>query len=421
MKNRKHGEGTVYKDNTKGLWRGTIIIGLDPNTGKPIRKCVQGKTKKEVEAKMDALTSVLRKGTDLGSEITVVDLIKERNDDAKGNNDIRESTANRRDYVLKAIEKFTFSRKPIRKVDAADIRTFFYKLPDIYSESVIKKIYHDICYAFSEAYRRKIIDKNPITDGNIKCPKSRKTKRAVEALSEAEETRLVKALNEEIYCFNYSPRNRYNSYSVQSMLMLFTGMRAGEVNALSFDDVDLENRIIHIRHTIATGFDEKLYLSKPKTKAGSRDIIIDSNTVALLKYYINNIYPILKKGKNQKSPDGKSVKMLFFSKKGELIRTVAFNDWLKRFAKRHDILDDSESRLSTHRLRHTYATRCVNGKVPPQILKELMGHSNIKITLETYYHTSVSEIEKAVSAGEEYLKQLGISFENNNKGGDDMN
>ena len=73
-------------------------------------------------------------------------------------------------------------------------------------------------------------------------------------------------------------------YKYQFLISLFTGMRMGEINALDLDDIDFENKIIHIRRTITRGLDERAMVgSYTKTKSGTRDIIMDSNVEAIFR------------------------------------------------------------------------------------------------------------------------------------------
>ena len=404
MKKRTKGNGTVYYDKTTETWRGSIIIGTNPKTGKPIHKCVNGATKKEAEDKLNQLKKKLDKGTKIWSKVTIVDLIKERDEYDYLSRKIRESTAERRKNTLKAISKYAISQKPISKVTENDIKAFYLQIANDYSNNVIKKIYSSINYAFKEAVRQKIIDDNIVFGNRISKPNSYKNTRLITALTLEEEKELIAALEKEIKEFNYSPKNRYISYATQAMLMLFTGMRAGEVNALSFNDIDLSKGVIQINHSVSHGMNDNVIISKTKTAAGTREIYVGQNIIGLISYYM----PKLGTKAIVSDIDGVKINLLFFDKAGNPIATPRFNDWLKRFAKRNNIGSEV---VTTHRLRHTYATRCVDGGMAPQTLQKLLGHTNISVTMDTYYHSSLAEKQKAVNANEEFLTQNGISFD----------
>lgn len=166
-------------------------------------------------------------------------------------------------------------------------------------------------------------------------------------------------------------------------ISLHTGLRIGEICALSWKDIDLEDKTIHIRHTIARIKNNdsahsvtKLIIDSPKTISSIRDIPISSS-----------LFPILIKIKGiSNSPFVISDKESFFNP-----RTLEY-----RF---HRILDECKiPSINYHALRHTFATRCIEAGVDVKSLSEILGHSNVGITLNTYVHSSMElkrlQIEK---------------------------
>lgn len=174
--------------------------------------------------------------------------------------------------------------------------------------------------------------------------------------------------------------------SIGVMLSLNTGMRLGEVCALSWDDVDLKNKVIHVRHTISRinsqpGSQHKTHLiiDKPKTKSSTRDIPISSV-----------LYPVLVKAKS-------ASKTKFVASE-----TTTFTSPRTFEYRYHKLLDSCHiDSINFHALRHTFATRCIEVGVDIKSLSEMLGHSNVSITLETYVHSSMqlkrSQLEKLAS------------------------
>lgn len=168
------------------------------------------------------------------------------------------------------------------------------------------------------------------------------------------------------------------------LISLHTGLRIGEVCALKWDDIDLENRIIHVRHTISRVRNDLpnaktktiLVLDAPKTESSKRDIPISSwlyNYLLLLANTTKSVYVI-------------SNTNMFVSP-----RTYEY--------RYHKILNNCKVRsVNYHALRHTFATRCIEAGVDVKSLSEILGHSNVGITLNTYVHSSMelkrSQIEK---------------------------
>ena len=227
------------------------------------------------------------------------------------------------------------------------------------------------------------------------------------AMKYAEEESLCSPMNSHIYkptvvkhelsILDLTQQRRLENYAIENpmptnigiLISLHTGMRIGEICALTWDDIDLDNRVIHVRHTIArvrsksgSPCSTSLILDSPKTKASLRDIPISSF-----------LYPILKGAKNvRKSHYVVSEKDDFLSP-----RTYEY--------RYHQILEDCNiDRINYHALRHTFATRCVEVGVDVKSLSEMLGHSNVSITLETYVHSSMqlkrSQLEKLVLAAE---------------------
>ena len=159
------------------------------------------------------------------------------------------------------------------------------------------------------------------------------------------------------------------------LLSLHTGLRIGEICALSWDDIDFKNRIIRVRHTVAriksaskdTGKRTSLVIDSPKTRASVRDIPISSvllpKLIALEESSVSDY--VISENQSFVSP-----------------RTYEY--------RYHRILSESGvEQVNYHVLRHTFATRCIEAGVDIKSLSEILGHSNVSITLNTYVHSSM--------------------------------
>lgn len=171
------------------------------------------------------------------------------------------------------------------------------------------------------------------------------------------------------------------------LLSLHTGLRIGEVCALSWEDIDFTNCIIKVRHTVArvrntsekTTSQTKLIIDSPKTKASVRDIPIPS---VLLSELVSH----------RKVSTSKYI----ISDKDTFVSPRTFE------YRYHRILSESgvES-VNYHALRHTFATRCIEAGVDVKSLSEILGHANVGVTLNTYVHSSMemkrTQLEKLIS------------------------
>ncbi len=107
---------------------------------------------------------------------------------------------------------------------------------------------------------------------------------------------------------------------------------------------------------------------------------------------------------------GKKTSGQIFTRNDKLITTCQVNEQYKRVLRKYDIIDSSvEGRVDLHSLRHTYATRCIEANMPAKVLQTLLGHTDIKITLNTYCDAFDNFQTKAIEQVNEYMKNLGLS------------
>lgn len=151
------------------------------------------------------------------------------------------------------------------------------------------------------------------------------------------------------------------------MICLYTGIRLGEICALTWEDIDLENRKIVINKTIHRINEKgKSYTSigTPKTVHSKRFIPIHPHLYHFLLNKRQNSGYILTG--NDKYLDPRS-----------------YQYYLKKVLKELHIQD-----YKFHVLRHTFATKCVQCQIDVKSLSEILGHSSVTITLNTYVHSS---------------------------------
>ena len=170
----------------------------------------------------------------------------------------------------------------------------------------------------------------------------------------------------ERYCIN-----NYNKKYLGIVLSLYTGLRIGEICALTWKDIDLKNRTIYVRRTL-----QRIYISKNKTK-----ILIDSpkSSHSIRKIPMcDKVYELLKDEKNEKEEND-----FFLTGDGRYIEPrryqYAFNNMLKELKIKEN---------NFHVLRHTFATNCIKVGMDAKSLSEILGHSTVNMTLNKYVHSS---------------------------------
>ena len=181
-----------------------------------------------------------------------------------------------------------------------------------------------------------------------------------------------------------------HEYNDILLLQICTGMRIGEVLALTTKDIDYIKKTISINKTLSRDENDKVILGNTtKTLNSNRTIPIDSRTEAILKrIQLNQIINI--KG------------FLFYdNNKDKFISPQEVNCYLRRINKKYGIA----SELHTHMLRHTYATRMVEAGVNPKVLQKILGHKKIDTTLNIYTSVDKEFSEQETSKYEEYMKE----------------
>lgn len=238
--------------------------------------------------------------------------------------------------------------------------------------------------AYREACNRDIIQKNIMFSNNLRCPKSDKPDKKVKALTRSEQAKFVAFLQ------NYKGQKNRNDYSRQLLIELFTGMRMGEINALTPECVDFEKGVIHIRSTVARGEHFRDFIKNgTKTDAGVRDVPI-----------MKTLEPILKEAINKKSDN--PLNLIFYDEqKNGIISTSQVNCFYKRVCEKCGI-----EKRGQHSLRHTFATRCIEANVPAIVLKKWLGHTDIHITLDTYADVFDSMNNDSIIKVDDYIVNL---------------
>lgn len=166
-------------------------------------------------------------------------------------------------------------------------------------------------------------------------------------------------------------------------ICLSSGMRIGEICAITWEDIDTDNGIIHVRRTIQRIYtiDEgirktELILDTPKTKNSIREIPMSKDLLRMLK------------------PIKKIVNNSFFVLTNEAKPTEprTYRAYYKNLMKELGIPD-----LKFHGLRHSFATRCIESKCDYKTVSVLLGHSNISTTLNLYVHPNLEQKKKAIN------------------------
>ncbi len=190
---------------------------------------------------------------------------------------------------------------------------------------------------------------------------------------------------------------------------LFVGYRVGELLALEISDFDLERQTLTVSKNLIRVPTEALSLdnpnikilnydpkkkthlivqSTPKTKSSNRETSISDGLCELL---VRHIFTMAQS--SWPNPDN----LLFPSKAGTYLDPKSFEIRLKAVSKRCEI-----KKVNPHALRHTLATRLVEGNVPLNIVQGILGHSSIETTRK-YLHKNGDIERRAIETMTSYL------------------
>ena len=196
-----------------------------------------------------------------------------------------------------------------------------------------------------------------------------------------------------IYIFTKRQQKKITEYAIENLnptnigilLSLYTGIRIGELCALKWSDIDFKNNIIHINKTLQRIYtknennesEAKIIISTPKTISSNRDIPINKELADLIKpFKTDSRHYILTSSLECTEPRG--YRKHFYTMLSRLnlkIKTITF-----------------------HSLRHTFASNCINLGIDYKTVSELLGHSNINITLNLYVHPNLSQKKKCINS-----------------------
>ena len=381
-KKKGNGEGTVFK--TKTGYRGQIVVGLD-DEGKPIRRSVTGKSVKEVNDKLTGIkNSIITGSYTAPNQITICELARVILEDELNLNYIKKGTYYRNLETVKHMEKDPYIKTtPIQELHYTPVKKYLLS-ETCMSQSIINKVFLMLQKTLREAVKRHIIQENPLAD--MKKPKTSKQIVKVRALTTDEEMKLYKVLTTEDI-----------NYSHQMLLSMLTGMRMGEINALSPKDINLTFKTISVEKTMARTEKGTAFISEsPKTEHGRRIIPIS-----------DTVMPLIREIMECKASDEH-----LFLNRCKLINTSQVNLQFQRTVEKYGILDPTvKGKVSLHSLRHTFATRCIEAGMQPKVLQHLLGHADITVTLNTYCDAFENYQKENIAKADEYFAKLGIKYD----------
>lgn len=389
MAKRAKGTGTLRK-RSDGRWEGRIYLGRDEN-GKNKYKTVTSRKKSECQKKLDLLieeNEKIKRGQDRKYGDCTNPTVKEWNriyieDFCKGY--LKPKTISGYESMIKNyINPYigNYHLKDLTKLICQQYIMDVYEngrvnqkrkndIADGLSSRTVKDIKIILHASLERAVDEGIIDKNPSDKLNL--PKDRV--RGMNTLTKEESNRLLEeAFNSGCFEFYY--------------LELTTGLRLGEILALEWNDLDIQNRTLTINKQVQR-INSVLQTETPKTKNSVRTIALSSECVASLA--------------RLRMRQTRDTLLMFPSPETGTYRDQnAVTRKFKRMLKRAELPEN----IRFHDLRHTCATIALEEGVEIKALSSMLGHSDVAFTMNTYVHatkkiktTAADKLEAAFEIG----------------------
>ena len=167
-------------------------------------------------------------------------------------------------------------------------------------------------------------------------------------------------------------------------MRLYTGLRRGEILALQWKDVDFENRTIHVTKAVTfleTG--NQAVIKSTKTKAGEREAL-------LLERLAEKLLPIQGNPEDYIFGGSKPLSKSVFRRRWRNycldVGLWQWKDATRANGRKKKLVKVKEPSVTPHQLRHAFATMCFEMGVSAKDAQQLLGHSKIDVTLDTYTH-----------------------------------
>ncbi len=250
-----------------------------------------------------------------------------------------------------------------------------------YKGSTIRQTLNTMVTFFWWAFENQYINRTPVTKNGVKMPKP--VEKKIDFFTVEEERQFISMAKD-------------YAYYQQFRLVLETGLRTSELIGLTWDCVDLSNREIRIEKTLEYRYSRKMWQWGPvKTKQGNRTIKLTDKAYEILKALKDTPSKV-----NENTPD-EFKNVVFLNRTGFPTKNSTYDSALAKRCEKAEV-----KKLSMHDLRHTFATRFCEISTDYKRLSRMLGHSSIKITVDTYVHETNESIEEVTNKLSDYFKSL---------------
>ncbi|MEW8963735.1 site-specific integrase [Staphylococcus arlettae] len=357
-------------------------LGTDPVTSKQKRTTRRGfKSEREAKIAEAKLQTEIQQNGFLNNEITtfkeVYELWLEQYQ-----NTVRESTYQRVLTLFDTAILEHFKDIPVKKITIPYCQKVINKWNKKYKDMKAIRIYASNVLDY--AANLKIIADNPFK--HTKQPRKNETK---------QDNSYTYYSSDELQTFLGFVEDKPMYHAIFRTLA-FTGLRRGELMALTWEDIDFDKKNISISKTCARGKDYKLVIQAPKTKSSLRTISIDDKTLDVLKHWkVQQRIESLKFGHNT------------MDKKQNVFTDVTTNKILYpehvNKALNNICNDNNFKRIKVHGFRHVHCSLLFEAGLTIQEVQDRLGHGDIKTTMDIYAHVTEKQRDKVADKFANYI------------------
>jgi integrase len=385
-KHRGHKEGTICQ-RKDGRWCGAVLVGYN-ELGKPIRKYFYGKTREEVARVVAEKSNELFKGIipiDADSRTTgeyVTDWVLRFKRVEVG--------ARTFDWCLYIVNSYinpALGHVPLKKLSVYHIQTL---LQDMavkgIGQRLIQGVRDTLSQALTHAVTMKLLPATPMIGVVMPKQKRRVDDEKVRAIPIDARTEILAAMETD------------SAMKPILTTLMFTGIRTGEALALTWANVDFDARTLRIDRavTVEPTFDEKgkrldrkTIVAVPKTRASYRTIAMPEALVRVLQTWRETL---TERNEQLTAP---TAPVFCSLRTGTGYTYGGFRANFRRFLERAGL---SESGITPHMFRHTFATMLLENDVNPRVVQGILGHADISTTLGVYSHVVAQVYENIAAA-----------------------
>lgn len=382
MARRGNGEGSIYQRKSDGKWVGSITLENRK------RKVFYGKTRKEVQEKLKAALREQQQGTLVtASQQTLKQFLEDWLENTHKQN-IRPRSHERYEEIVRLHIIPAIGNVPLQKLTPQRLQKLYSeKLKAGYSAVTVIAIHNLLHKALDTAVRWELVVQNVCK----KVSPPRRVRREMKSLTPEQVQQLLEVA-------------RGHPQEALFILALSTGMRRGELLGLKWQDINFVEGTLQVRRVLSrvpTKMVEQIgkrYIeAEPKTEKSRRSIALAAYTLEILKQHRERQLKIREAvGEAWEDHD-----YVFCSPNGKHLNP-GHNTLvqLKLLLKKAGLPD-----IRFHDLRHSVATMLLSMGTHPKVVQELLGHSQISMTMDIYSHVLPTMQREAVSKLDAVLRK----------------